>query len=104
MLSISRFGMSTQKLHLFRCSAWMIAGLLFTPILSAQFGTEALPDQDLGRPPHPPFIAFLGIAMPGKLVTDPSLPPLGPAAKTLYEELRVHETPAGHAGEVMTSI
>jgi hypothetical protein len=82
----------------------MAAGLLFTSILSAQFGTEALPDQDVGRPPQVPFITFLGIVMPGKLVTDPSLAPVGPVARTLYEELRVRETPAGPAGEVMTSI
>lgn len=96
--------MSTQKRYLFRCSAWIVAGVLFTSILSAQFGTEALPDQDVGRPPRAPFITFLGIVMPGKLVTDPSLPPVGPVAQTLYEELRAHETPAGPAVEVMTSI
>jgi hypothetical protein len=104
MLSIAIFRMSTQKLYSFRCSAWMAVGLLFTSILSAQFGTEALPDQDVGRPPQAPFVTFLGIVMPGKLVTDPSLAPIGPVAQTLYEELRVHETPAGPAGEVMTSI
>ena len=96
--------MSAQKHYLFRLSAWMIAGLLFTSILSAQFGTEALPDQGIGRPPQAPFITFLGIVMPGRLVTDPSLPPVGPVAQTLYEELRAHETPAGPAGEVMTAI
>jgi hypothetical protein len=96
--------MSTQKHYSFRCSAWIVVGLLFTSILSAQFGTEALPDQDIGRPPQAPFITFLGIAMPGKFVTDPSLAPVGPVAQTFYEELRVHETPAGPAGEVMTSI
>lgn len=96
--------MSTQKLCLFRCSVWMIAGLLYTSSLAAQFLTEALPDQDIGRPPRAPFITFLGILTSGKLVTDPSLPPVGPVAQTLYEELRAHETPAGPAGEVMTSI
>ena len=104
MLSLSRACMSTHKICLFRFSAWVIAGVQFTSILSAQFLTEALPDRDIGRPPRPPFIAFLGIAMPGKLVTDPSLPPAGPVAQTLYEELRAHVTPAGPAGEVMTSI
>ena len=96
--------MGTQKLNLFRPPASMIAGLVFTSILSAQFGTDPLPDQDIGRPPQAPFLTFLGIVMPGKLVTDPSLPPVGPVAQTLYEELRAHETPAGPAGEVMTAI
>lgn len=104
LLSTMRFRMSTQKLYLFRCSVWMIAGLLYASGLAAQFLTEALPDQDIGRPARAPFITFLGIVTPGKLVTDPSLPPVGPVAQTLYEELRAHETPAGPAGEVMTSI
>jgi hypothetical protein len=82
----------------------MIVALLYTSSLPAQFLTEALPDQDIGRPPKAPFITFLGIAMPGKLVTDWSLPPVGPVVQTVYEELRAHETPAGPAGEVMTSI
>lgn len=96
--------MSTHNIWLFRFSAWAVAGVQFTSLLSAQFLTEALPDQDIGRPPRPPFITFLGIVMPGKLITDPSLPPAGPVAQTLYEELRAHVTPAGPAGEVMTSI
>jgi hypothetical protein len=96
--------MSTHKTCLFRFSAWVIAGVQFTSILSAQFLTENLPDQDIGRPPRPPFIRFLGIATPGKLITDPSLPPAGPVAQTLYEELRARATPAGPAGEVMYSI
>src|SRR5580700_3373587 len=100
MLNLSRAGMSTNKIWLFRFSAWAV----FTSFLSAQFLTEDLPDQDLGRPPRPPFISFLGIVLPGKLVTDPSLPPVGPVAQTLYEEERVHETPAGPTGEVVTSI
>jgi hypothetical protein len=97
--------MSAQKLYLFRCSAWVIAALLLTSSLPAQFLTETLPDQDIGRPPKAPFITFLGIAMStGKLVTDPSLPPVGPVVQTLYEELRARETPAGPAGEVIMSI
>jgi hypothetical protein len=96
--------MRTHRICPFRFSAWVAAGMVFTSILSAQFLTEALPDQDIGRPPQPPFITFLGIVMPGKLVTDPSLPPAGPVAQTLYEELRARVTPAGPAGEVMTSI
>jgi hypothetical protein len=95
--------MSTQKLYLFRCSAWMIAGLLCTSSLAAQFLTEALPDKDIGRPPQAPFITFLGIGTSGRFVTDPSLPPVGPVVQTLYEELRAHETPAGPAGEVIMS-
>jgi hypothetical protein len=104
MLSLARDRMSAHKIWPFRLSAWVIARVLFTSILSAQFLTEALPDQDIGRPPQPPFITFLGIVMPGKLVTDPSLPPVGPVAQTIYEELRPSVTPAGPAGEVMTSI
>ena len=95
--------MNNPKLILLRLSAWAMAVLL-APILSAQFGTEALPDQDIGRPPRAPFITFLGIATPGKMITDPALPPSGPVLKTHYEELRAHETPAGPAGGVMTSI
>jgi hypothetical protein len=82
----------------------MIAGLLCTSALSAQLGTESLPDMDIGRPPRAPFIAFLGIGNFGKLVTDPSLPPVGPVVQTVYEELRAHDTPAGAAGEIITSI
>jgi hypothetical protein len=104
MLSITRFLMGKQRLCLFRYSALIIAGLLFTSILSAQFGTETLPDRDIGRPPQAPFITFLGIVMPGKLITDPSLAPAGPVAQTVHEELRAYETPAGHAGQVTTSI
>jgi|SRR5579871_406716 len=104
MLSITTFGTSAQKHDSFRWPAWIVAGLLFTSILSAQFGTETLPDEDVGRPPQAPFITFLGILVPGKLVTDPSLAPVGPVAQTLYEELRAYDMPAGPAGEVMTSI
>jgi hypothetical protein len=104
MLSIMRFRMSTQKLYLLRCSVWMIAGLLYMSSAAAQFLTEGLPDHDIGRPPRAPLITLSGIAMPGNLVTDPSLPPVGPIVQTVYEELRAHETPAGPAGEVMLSI
>ena len=96
--------MSTHKIRLFRFSAWVIAGAQFTGILSAQFLTENLPDQDIGRPPRPPFITFLGIVTPGTLITDPARPLSGPVAQTVYEELRAHATPAGPAGEVMYSI
>lgn len=85
--------MSTHQICPFRFSPW-IAGVLFTSILSAQFLTEALPDQDIGRPPQLPFITLLGIVTPGQFVTDPSLPPAGPVAQTLYEELRARVTPA----------
>ena len=61
MLNITRFRMGKQKRHLFQCSAWIFAGLLFASTLSAQFGTQALPDQDIGRPTQAPFITFLGI-------------------------------------------
>ncbi len=92
--------MSRNKIWLFRFSACAV----FTSLLSAQFLTEDLPDQDVGLPPRPPFITLLGIVTPGKLVTDPSLPPVGPVVQTLYEELRAHVNRAGPAGGVMTSI
>jgi len=104
LLLITGFRMSTQMLYLFRCSAWMIVGLLFTSSMSAQFGTEELPDEDIGRPPKAPLITFLGLVTHGKLVTDPSIAPAGPVAQTLYEELRTEDTAAGRACEVMTSI
>jgi hypothetical protein len=103
-LRVTRFRMIMQKFYSFRRSTWMIIGLLYASSLSAQFLTETLPDQDIGRPPQPPFITFLGILGAGKLVTDPSLPPVGPVVQTLYEELHAQETPAGPAGEVIISI
>jgi hypothetical protein len=99
----SRINPIWQEFCFFRFSLFVIAAL-FTSVLCAQFLTEALPDQDIGRPPRPPFITLLGIATPGKLITDPSLPPFGPVAQTVYEELRVQATPAGPAGEITTSI
>jgi hypothetical protein len=96
--------MHRQKLYFFRCSVWIIGGLLCTSSVAAQFLTGSVPDQDIGRPPQAPFITFLGIGTPGKFVTDPTLPPAGPVVQTLYEELRADETPAGRAGEVTMSI
>ena len=96
--------MSPHKFHLFGYFAWVVIALLYTSALPGQFLTEGLPDQDIGRPPKAPFITFLRIAAPGKLVTDASLPPAGPVVQAVYEELRAHETPAGPAGEVMISI
>ena len=86
-----------------KCSAVVIGGTLFAQSLYSQFGTESVADRDIGRPPRPPLITFLGIVSPGKLVTDLSLPPIGPVAETLYEELRGQPTPAGPAGEVVSS-
>jgi len=99
-----RVNPSSQIACFFRFSPLLIAGALFTSVLCAQFLTEALPDQDIGSPPRPPFITILGIATPGKLITDPSMPPSGPVAQTVYEEVRAQATPAGPAGEVTTSI
>jgi len=90
--------------HLHRHAALVISVTLSVSVLSAQFGTEAVVDQDLGRPPQAPFITFLGIVAFGKVITDPSLPPAGPVAEVVYEELRAQKTPAGSAGEVVTSI
>jgi hypothetical protein len=81
----------------------VIAGAMFTSVLSAQFGTASVADKDLGRPPQPPFLTFLGM-ITEKMATDPSLPPTGPVAESLYEELRAQPTPARPAGEVVTSV
>ena len=96
--------MCRRQLHWSRFSPFVIAGALFTSVLSAQFGTENVADEDIGRPRQAPFITFLGIVTPGKMATDPSLPLSGPVAEVLYEELRAHKTPAGPAGEVVASI
>jgi hypothetical protein len=93
-----------HQLHLPRFLAFVIAGPLLTLVLSAQFGLQAVTDQDIGRPPQAPFITFLGIVTYGKMATDPSLPLKGPVAGVLYEELRAQKTPAGPAGEVITTI
>ena len=77
---------------------------LFGSLLYAQFGTELVTDKDIGRPPQPPFITFLGIVTPGKMATDPSLIPQGPVAEMFFEEVRAIATPGGPAGEVVTSI
>ena len=37
-------------------------------------------------------------------MTDASLPPKGPVAEILTEELRTETTPGGFAGEVLTSV
>jgi hypothetical protein len=81
----------------------VLAGAVFTSALSAQYGTGNVADKDIGRPPQPPFLTFIGI-IEEKLATDRSLPPIGPVAESLYEELRAQATPAGPAGEVVTSI
>src|ERR1700683_3262491 len=43
----------------------------------------------LGCPPAPPFIVALGVVAPGKTVNDPSLPPRGPAMRSVYKEFQV---------------
>src|SRR5437764_835373 len=78
--------------------------MLLTVGLSAQMGSWAINQQDLGRPPQPPFITFLGLVAGQKLATDPSLQLNGPVAEVLYEELRSQATPAGPAGEAIESI
>jgi len=92
-----------RKLH-YSAFRFVLAGAVFTSVLSAQFGIENIADQDIGRPAQPPFITLLGIVAQGTMVTDPSLPLMGPVAEVLYEELRAQKTPAGPAGEVVTSI
>jgi hypothetical protein len=96
-MNTRRFLVSLSKLSL---AVWTVAA----SSLSAQFLTELLPDQDIGRPPRPPFISFLGIVAMGKMVTDSSTPPKGPVAEILAEELRAETTPAGLAGEVLASV
>lgn len=93
-----------SELHVFCLTTLVVGSGLLAPYLCAQFGTELVPDEDVGRPRQPPFISFLGIVAPGKMATDPSLPPKGAVAEVLFEELRPERTPAGPAGEVVTSI
>jgi hypothetical protein len=38
------------------------------------------------------------------MATDPTLPPKGPVAEVLFEELRAQASPAGPAGEVVNSV
>jgi hypothetical protein len=96
-MNIRRFPLPFLKLSL---AVWACT----SSSISAQFMTELLPDQDIGRPPRPPFISFLGIAATGKMVTDSSTTPKGSVAEILVEELRAETTPAGFAGEVLTSV
>jgi hypothetical protein len=93
-----------HQLQLLRRLASVLVGTVFTSVLFAQFGTADVADKDVGRPPQAPLITLLGIVTPGKMATDPSLPLSGPVAEVLYEELRAQKTPAGPAGEVVTSI
>jgi len=89
---------------------WIPAALLATacaPCLIAQLMATAvgrIPPESVGLPPQPPFITLLGIANPGRMATDPSIPPKGPIAEVIYEELRPLTTPAGRAGEVEASV
>jgi hypothetical protein len=87
-----------------RIGAVLVGGALFGVGLQAQFGTEAVADQDIGRPPRATLITFLGIVNPGKMATDPSLPMKGPVEEVLYEEFRAQRTAEGPAGEPVRSI
>ncbi len=66
-------------------------------------GGPISPDS-LGSPPQAPFLTLLGMANPGKLATDPSIPPKGAVSEMFYEELRGKATPAGPAGAVEASV
>jgi hypothetical protein len=54
----------------------------------AQFLLENVPNRDLGWPPLPPIVTFLGLASPGALAVDPSARPAGPLATVTFEEFR----------------
>lgn len=63
-----------------------------------------IPPESVGVPAEPPLLTLLGIVNPGKLATDPSIPPKGRVSEVLHEELRGRTLPAGRAGEVEASV
>lgn len=79
----------------------------FVPGIEAQVLATSgpIPLESVGLPPQAPFLTLLGMLSPGKLATDPSIPPKGGAvAEVFYEELRGVATPAGPAGTVEASV
>lgn len=80
--------------------------IVFAPAIHAQVMATMGPisPESLGLPPQPPFITLLGIANPGKMATDPSIPPKGAVRDVFYEELRAVTTPAGPAGSVQVRV
>ena len=82
----------------------LLVPVLFGSVLSAQLGTELVAEQDLGRPRRPPLITLLGVVVPAKMATDPSVLPKGAVAEVLFEELRAERLPAGPANEVVLSV
>lgn len=93
-----------RRLRRFQSPRLVIAGVVFSSVVSAQFGTENVADKDVGRPPRAPLMTFLGIVTSERMITDESLPLNGPVSEVLYEEVRAQRTPAAPAGEVITSI
>jgi len=90
-------------------SRWIsIAGLAATlaPGVYAQLMATSGPirPESVGLPQSPPFLTLLGMMNPGKLATDPSIPPKGAVSELFYEELRGRTTPAGPAGGVEASV
>lgn len=78
--------------------------IVFARGIEGQMATSGpIPADSLSLPSPPPFLTLLGMASPGKFVTDPSIPPKGPVSEVLYEELRGTATPAGAAGTVVAS-
>lgn len=63
-----------------------------------------IPPDSVGLPPQPPFLTTLGIVNPGKLATDPSIPPKGAVSEVFHEGLRGMATAAGPAGDVEASV
>jgi YD repeat-containing protein len=90
---------------------WMSSAVLvaaFAPAVGAQSLMSLIgpiPPESVGLPPQPPFITFIGVGNPGKLATDPSIPPkVGAVAQVFYEELRGIATRAGPEGGVEASV
>lgn len=88
------------------CIALAIGLALSAPAIHAQVMATIGPvtADSVGLPPQPPFITLLGMANPGKLVTDPSIPPKGAVREVFHEELRAIPSPAGPAGSVEASV
>ena len=55
---------------------------------SAQTAASYVLGGELERPPSAPIIVLLDLVSPGKLITNPSIPPKGPVARTYVEDYR----------------
>jgi len=81
----------------------LILPYILATALHAQMLLNDLPDKDLGRPPLPPLISFLAIGYQGKMATDPTATPAGPASTVTFEELRVNAQGTIVPGEISSS-